>query len=99
MAAVALGNTPGHDQAQAETGLFAADERLKQARQEGRSNARTGITNPQFDLVVHRSAEADVQATALGHCIQGVQGQVDQQLLYLVGIGLDDDRGSGRGKV
>ena len=29
IAAVALGNAPGHDQTQAETGLFATNERLK----------------------------------------------------------------------
>src|SRR5713101_2451395 len=65
IAAVALGNASGHDQAQAETGRFAADKRLKQPRQKRRSNARTSITHPQLDLTVHRSTEADVQAAAL----------------------------------
>jgi hypothetical protein len=99
IATVALGDTPGHDQAQAETGLFATDKRFKQTRQERWSNAWTSIVRPQLNLAVHWHAEADVQAATLGHGVQGVQRQVDEQLLHLVGISLDNDRGGGRPEV
>src|SRR4051794_15602466 len=82
--AVVLGDPPGHRHTEPDPGLLAADERLEHLRQDVAGDARPGVPDEQLDVPVPRGAEVGLHRPAVGHGVEGVEDQVQQQLLELV---------------
>jgi hypothetical protein len=80
------------DHRQTETGAagvrFRGEKWLKNSLEERRRNAVPGIANGDPDRTTFRAC-FDIERTASGHGVAGVQGQIDENLLNLGGIGED----------
>src|SRR6476646_6415809 len=83
--AVLLDDAARNAQAEAGPGRLAADERREQLAQEFRRDTRAGVRHAQ-DRLVADLAELDVQPAAAGHCVEGVEEQVDEDRMELVAV-------------
>src|SRR5471032_1198169 len=75
-------------QAQARAGGLGGDERREDPLDHIRRNALAGVGDADHRVAVN-AANAQSQAAAFGHRINGVEDQVEARLLELFGIGID----------
>src|ERR1051325_11573764 len=89
-AAVSFGDLPAQHQADARTALLGREERHEQVRRIREARALVFYGNLERAL---RAFPADRHRTAAGleTRIGGISQQIDQQLLELIGVGVDRD--------
>ena len=84
---------PAEDQADARAALLGGEERNKKIR--GIRNSRPFVDHAHFEIAVRRfPADADA-AASFERSFDGIMNQIDEQLIELIGIGLDAQIGPG----
>src|SRR6266581_434042 len=94
LARVFLNDSVGDGQAQARSASLtwarrglSGEERIVDALQVFRCNARAGIRNEGFNVAVGHGG--DTESTAAGHGFLGIQKEIEKNLLQLAGVAVD----------